>query len=62
MYNLNLICQHIRSIKDDVTINDINENVYLIDIYNEKTFTNGQITSMNLLLDTFFKRNHISLL
>lgn len=61
-YNTDLICKYIHDFKDGVTTNDIIENAYLIDIFNEQTFTHQQRTSMNFLLEVFFRRNNIKLL
>ncbi len=61
-YDINLIIKYIRDFKEEITVNDIIENTYLIDLFNEKTFTKQQRTSMNFLLEAFFRRNNINLL
>lgn len=61
-YNANLICKYIRDFKDSITINDIVENAYLIDMFNPDVFTHSQQTSMNFLLEAFFRRNNVNLI
>jgi hypothetical protein len=61
-YNFDLVCNNISEFRDLRNYNDVIENGYLIDIFNQKTFTGTQRTAMNMSLNTFFKVNNFKVL
>ncbi len=54
------ICSHLSESTTTGTCDDVMENSYLIDIFNQNTFTRSQRSSMSFLLTGFFNLNGIT--
>lgn len=61
-YNLDLICKYIGEFRENINCNDILENSFLVDIFNDTIFSNADKTAMDFLLKEFFKRNNIKII
>jgi hypothetical protein len=61
-YNLDFIIKHMPDFNDKIEEKDILNNTYLIDIFNNNTFTKQQRLSMDILLHQFLLKNNINVM